>query len=100
MQIPLLRIVCYLSCHSNILLQTVLTNKLQKRKQIDRYSACPVVWGTAVLMVYYSILQGQSFIKSFGSVFVALQMILLTPRGDTQTQPCYIVVAKEALAEV
>lgn len=34
-QIPLLSIVCYLSCHSNILLQTVLTNKLQKSQQID-----------------------------------------------------------------
>lgn len=39
-QIPLISIVCYLSCHSNVLLQTVLTNKLQKSRQIDRHSVC------------------------------------------------------------
>lgn len=33
-QITLLSI-CYLSCHSNVLLQTVLTKKLQKSRQID-----------------------------------------------------------------
>lgn len=50
----------------------MLTNKLQTSWQIDRYSVCPAVRGTVVVMKYYGILHGQSwnvqYHKSFSSV--------------------------------
>lgn len=54
MQIPFLSLVCYLRCHSKILLQTVLTIKLQKSQQTD--TVC--VYGQQQYSVYYVILQG------------------------------------------
>lgn len=102
-QIPLLSIVCYLSCHSNILLQTVLTNKLQKSQQIDRYSVCPVVRGTSstddvLQCIAWSKLKRTEFQVSYYPT--TNDPSCYTPTATLKHICSYIVVAKEALRVV
>jgi len=101
-RLPSLSIVCYLSCHSNILLQTVLTNKLQKSRQIDRYSVSPVARGGGnsssedVLCGHVKNLVSSTVdILSFRSVLIKLQMIFLVAHRKRHRNTS--MVGREAL---